>query len=272
MQAPAPSPGANSGQVAERRQLRLGLPDRVEKRRCALEPAQARPLDVAGASLGAKPVQLVAELFDVVVELYPCIAAEFLFANCGACGVEALERLIEAAVFAGARRENAVRFFVERSAQFGESRAGRRPPPAELAPTSPSARNISSPPARNLAASSPNDRSNTSWLSPPRNGASASSGRGSPEPSRSVVLRPLRRQNFSEAAVGRRDLRADAQLAGEARRIGRPLRHAEQEGADGGEGGRFARLVRPVDDMQPGVRPERDPQAPRRRRTSPARG
>ncbi len=98
------------GHVAEGRQRLLRLLDRIEKRRYAREPSEARLLDVAGPSLRAKPLQLPAKLFDIVVELYPGIAAKFLFANCGACGVEALERLVETAVFAGARRENTVRF------------------------------------------------------------------------------------------------------------------------------------------------------------------
>ncbi len=119
--------GRQDGQIAKGRQRLLRLPNRVEERRCTFEPAQPRPLDIAGATRGAKPVQLVAKLFDVLVEFYPCIAAEFFFANCGACSVEALERLVETAVFAGARGENAVRFAFKRATQFGETpQAGRR--------------------------------------------------------------------------------------------------------------------------------------------------
>src|SRR6202167_666990 len=120
-------PGSEFGQVAERRQLRLGIPNTGEERRRALELVQARPLDIAGATLGAQPVQLVAKLFDILVEFYPFIAAELLLANCGARRVEALERLIEAAVLAGARRENAVRFVFEGSTEFGQpAQAGGR--------------------------------------------------------------------------------------------------------------------------------------------------
>ena len=113
--------GREVGQVAERRQLRLRFPNAGEERRRALEPVEARPLDIAGAALGAQPVQLAAKLIDILVELYPCIAAELLFANCGARRGEAFERLIEAAILAGARREHAVCFAFEGSAEFGKS-------------------------------------------------------------------------------------------------------------------------------------------------------
>ena len=63
--------GREDGHIAEGSQRRLRLLDRVEKRRYALEPSQARPLDLAGPSLCAEPLQLSAELVDIVVELYP---------------------------------------------------------------------------------------------------------------------------------------------------------------------------------------------------------
>src|ERR1700722_882699 len=63
--------GREDGQVAEGRQFLLRLPDRTEERRCALEPAQPPPLDIAGPPLRAEPLELSAKLFDIVVELYP---------------------------------------------------------------------------------------------------------------------------------------------------------------------------------------------------------
>src|ERR1700722_4889044 len=112
--------GREDGHIAERRQRSLRLLDRVEKRQYALEPSEARLLDLASPSLRAEPLQLSAELFDIVVELYPGIAAKLLFANCLACSVEALERLIEAAFFPLARREHAIGFLIEGAAKFGE--------------------------------------------------------------------------------------------------------------------------------------------------------
>ena len=63
--------GREDGHIAEGRQRRLRLLDRVEKRRYTFEPSEARLLDLAGPPLRAEPLQLSAELFDIVVELYP---------------------------------------------------------------------------------------------------------------------------------------------------------------------------------------------------------
>ena len=63
--------GREDGHIAEGRQRRLRLLDRVEKRRCALETSEARLLDLASPALRAEPLQLSAELFDIVVQLYP---------------------------------------------------------------------------------------------------------------------------------------------------------------------------------------------------------
>src|SRR5277367_4137104 len=71
--------GREDGHVAEGPQRVLVVADRGEKRRCALEPAEARPLDIAGPSFPAQSDQFVAKLLDIVVEFYPSIAADLLF-------------------------------------------------------------------------------------------------------------------------------------------------------------------------------------------------